>query len=299
VPTYRRPYRLGQLLGGLVGLRIPPAWELELVVVDNDPAGSARAVVDAAGSLPMPVRYVVEPQRGIPQVRNRAVAEASGSDWILFLDDDQVPRPDWLEHLDRTQRETHADVTLGPSLSAYEGRPPAWLADGRFLDSERFATGTEVPYWNARTGGVLIRASAMRDIGPRPFDDRLALTGGEDHKLFLGMQHAGRRIVWCDEAEVSDFVPASRANLRWLMRRWFRIGITRTTILRLERPSGLRLIKRIGAGLRLIVAGIGTLFAGPDRTARIRALLRVMTGAGLIVGVFGVRYNEYRVTHGS
>ena len=62
------------------------------VVVDNDADESSRAVVTAA-KLPWPVVYVVEPERGIPFARNRAVREAADSDFVVFIDDDEIPEP--------------------------------------------------------------------------------------------------------------------------------------------------------------------------------------------------------------
>jgi glycosyltransferase involved in cell wall biosynthesis len=297
--TYCRPRMLGRLLASVALIAVPTAWNLDVVVIDNDPARSGEPVVaEASAHLAVPLRYVVEERRGIPQARNRAVAEAGDAQWLVFLDDDQVPMADWLEQLDRTQRETGADVALGPVFAEYEEEPRTWVRDGRFLESDRFASGTEVPYWNARTSGVLIRMDRLRTLGARPFDERLALTGGEDHKLFDDLQHAGAAIVWADDAHVRDIVPPSRTTLRWLLQRSYRIGVTRSMLLRFDRVGLPRLAKRIGAGGRLMTIAAVSAARGPDRTTRIRALCWGATGLGLMAGVFGARYEEYQVIHG-
>ena len=114
VPTYRRPGGLFLLLGSLdaqVFSEAPPA--IRIVVVDNDETESAREVVDDARSfLRHPVHYRVEKRVGIPQARNAALAAALSSDWIAFVDDDEVPEPGWLDALLRTQRATGADVVM-------------------------------------------------------------------------------------------------------------------------------------------------------------------------------------------
>ena len=46
VLTYRRPAGLGQLLEGLAALDVPADVALRVVVVDNDPDGSGRAVAE-------------------------------------------------------------------------------------------------------------------------------------------------------------------------------------------------------------------------------------------------------------
>jgi glycosyltransferase involved in cell wall biosynthesis len=66
----------------------------EVLVVDNtegDPEieGLARQ---------FHARYSVEPVVGVARARNRGLAESS-TDIVAYIDDDAVPRPDWLKHL--------------------------------------------------------------------------------------------------------------------------------------------------------------------------------------------------------
>ena len=69
----------------------PTDIEIVVIVIDNDPGGSAREIVagymDAA---PFVVRYLHEPRRGIAFARNAALdaAQESGAKWIAFIDDD-------------------------------------------------------------------------------------------------------------------------------------------------------------------------------------------------------------------
>ena len=67
-------------------------------------------------------RYVHEPRPGISHARNRGVAEAKG-DFVAFIDDDELPAPNWLESLLLTQRTYRADVVLGPVRPVFD-RPP-------------------------------------------------------------------------------------------------------------------------------------------------------------------------------
>src|SRR5919107_3475810 len=107
--TYLRPRGLARLLEGLAALEVPDGVAVEVVIVDNDAAGSGRSVVDAAREgFPFPLRYVVEPARGIVAARNAAVAEASadGPVPVAFLDDDEWPAPRWLAELLRVAEAT-------------------------------------------------------------------------------------------------------------------------------------------------------------------------------------------------
>jgi glycosyltransferase involved in cell wall biosynthesis len=93
--TYRRPGVLPGTLARVLAQSRPPDT---LVVVDNDPDESARAVVEAAGgdARPTAVGYVasggnIGPAGGIALGMRHVLADADDDDWILVLDDDDPP----------------------------------------------------------------------------------------------------------------------------------------------------------------------------------------------------------------
>jgi succinoglycan biosynthesis protein ExoM len=91
IASYRRPQGLARLLEG-IGKQIlnPPMPEVRILVVDNDPEGSAASPCEAMGPLlPWPITYIHERDAGVSHARNCAVASARGwADYIAFLDDD-------------------------------------------------------------------------------------------------------------------------------------------------------------------------------------------------------------------
>lgn len=278
VITYRRPEGLGALLEAL---RLQDA---AVVVVDNDLAGTARPVCGGA-------RYVHEPRRGLSFARNRAIAAAAEqeADYLAFIDDDEVPRPNWLDELLRVAQEHRADVVAGRVVRRFERQPPDWVSHGRFFVDPRLATGTPVPI--AATSNVLI---SNRLFGMR-FDPRFARTGGEDTHFFLRASAAGYRIVWADEAVVEEQVPADRARLRWILRRAYRVANTWSLCERelMARPGvlGLRAVKAVGR----LVLGAGLLAAGAfaGRHVAARGLWQLAFGAGNLTGLLGIRFVEY------
>lgn len=300
VCTYRRPAGLRRLLQAVARLRTERAESLEIVVVDNDPDGSARATIEAmADAIPFIVRYVHEPRRGISFARNRAVAEADAvSEWIAFLDDDEEPEAGWLDALLAAQARFGADVVAGPVPPRYESEVPKWIVRGRFHEPQRHATGTVLPY--ADTGNVLVRASLFRQF-PAPFAASLALAGGEDTHFFLRVARAGHKIVWADDAVAWEWVPPSRARLPWLLRRAFRRGNTWALLERDLDPSprvlGMRIVRGGGRIARGAVVMPVSLLRG--RHAIVETLRGICFGAGSLAGVAGYRYDEYRTTHGA
>jgi len=305
VVTFQRPTGLRRTLDAIGRLETPGdgSISLDAVIIDNDAAGSARAVVEAAAAdFPIPLDYVIESVRGIPQARNRAVAIATerGADLIGFIDDDEEPQPDWLARMLEVRERTGAAVVAGRYEPVFERPPPHWMVEGRFFEPVRHRTGDIIPWIHARTSGVLISTSKL-PAGAQPFDERLQLTGGSDTDFFRRIQRDGGKIVWCDEGVVIEHVPVSRSSWRWLVRRKYRVGNNQSLfLLYFENPSTLRKLKRVGGGTALMVSGVGMMLVGAvkGRVAVVRGARRAAEGAGGIVGIFGLQYREYQQIHG-
>lgn len=298
VATYARPDGLTRLLDGLSALKTDAC--VRVVVVDNDAAGPSREACEArADKFPLGLRYEVEPQRGITYARNRAVAAAGTDvDFIAMLDDDEVPGRGWLEGLLRVQAKYEADVVAGPVLPYFPSMPAEWVQEGRFFDRPRYETGHELPH--AHTHNVLVRRSVFEKTGS--FDNRFALTGGEDLQFFRRVKADGARIVWANDAAVEEWIPASRANVGWLLRRAYRSGATLGQVDR-DRPDALvarpmRIVRGLGRATQGVLLTPVALVPWRGRQVRlVRALQLIWRGIGMVAGVLGGRYEEYRVTH--
>ena len=56
IASYKRPQLLAKLLSCLAGQNLPDGVTMAAIVVDNDPAGSARSAVEAAMAAGLPAR---------------------------------------------------------------------------------------------------------------------------------------------------------------------------------------------------------------------------------------------------
>lgn len=224
VVTHARPQGLARLLEGLAGqrFRAAPAG-FRVIVVDNAPRPDAEAVCAGfAGRFSAGLVYRRCARPGIASGRNAALEAAGDAEWIAFLDDDEVPEPDWLDRLLAAQRGHAADVVTGPVLPHFESPPPQWVLAGGFFAPEQRPTGTSLEV--AYTHNVLFRAEPVERLGLR-FDERLNLMGGEDTLFFRSLRRAGLRMVWADDARVREWIPAARLTRRWLVRRMVRYGV--------------------------------------------------------------------------
>jgi GT2 family glycosyltransferase len=276
------------------------APELGVVVIDNDAEGSARATLDEArAELRWPLIYEVEARQGIPFARNASVrvAFAHGARLIAFVDDDETVTPTWLAALLHTLERTRADVVTGPVVPVLPEALPDWVRRGEFFTPARHATGTRLD--RAFTNNALVRREVLERL-PTCFDERMALTGGSDTHLFQRLARAGASIVWCDEALVHDHVPASRATSEWLVQRWYRVGSVTTFVRKDTQPLPKALLTTAAASARAAVVGVALSAAGVvgGKHVRVKGARWIAYAAGLVSGLRGMRYEEYRHIHG-
>ncbi len=295
IATYRRPEKLASLLQDLIAQRRIPD---EVIVVDNDAAETARAVVSRQIELgaPFPIVYASQPLKNISLTRNKTVELARG-DWLAFIDDDERAPTAWLQELMDAAERFGADGVLGPVDPLVPGTAPAWIRRGRFYDFPRMSTGTVIPPNRLRFGNVLVRGSALRAMAG-PFDPAYGLTGGEDGDLLARLVQSGQRIVWCDEAIVQEPVEPSRLSLRWLLKRALSGGqdfARHTLIGRYGAVSpAARAIFLSRAVLQAVAAACLTLASWPlGRHVAAKWLIKLSANLGKISAFSGWRYREY------
>lgn len=223
IPTFRRPEGLRRAAGSILAQANPCGLALELVIVDNDPAASARdAVAALSDAAPVAVRYVHAAEPGVANARNAGVAAAEG-EFIAFLDDDEEAPAAWLCEMVGEQRFHEADVVFGP----VRARLPDAIEHHRAYYEEFFSrkgpeeSGVIDHYYGC--GNSLIRRAALpgRD---QPFSAERNDIGGEDDLLFAEMKQAGARFAWCAEAFVWEDPMLSRTRLGYTLRRAFSYG---------------------------------------------------------------------------
>ncbi|TPN89754.1 glycosyltransferase family 2 protein [Mesorhizobium sp. CU2] len=283
--TFRRP-ELADTLRSIAALEKPAGSEIGVVVADNDDEPTAQELVKAlTRELKLPIRYRHAPARNISIARN-ACLDASVSDFVAFIDDDETASAAWLVELMAAADAKGATAVLGPVRAHYRQDAPAWMQKGDFHST--------LPVWvrgEIRTGytcNVLLRM-ADSSLRSRRFSLARGQTGGEDTEFFDAMVKAGGRIAFAPEAYVDEVVPRARAAFDWLRRRRFRFGQTHGHLIGHNTP-GLRRVGQVclASAKAAYCFGMAVLTAvSPVR--RNRSVLRGIMHVGVVSGLVGVR----------
>jgi succinoglycan biosynthesis protein ExoM len=295
ITTYRRTSMLRRLLHALQSLTFTKTSEPEItiVVVDNDVSGSARAVVAEFLSRRYRLRYRLESRPGVSHTRNTAIETARTADFVVFIDDDEEPSPQWLDELLKVQAAFGAPIVAGPIVPRFEHTPPQWMLDGRFFQRKRYPTGTRVTSTSA--GNVLIGSRLLHAISPLWFDPRYSLSGGEDTHFFRRCAELGCPITWADEAIVYETVPDSRLSVGYLVAR-ARNGGNHWTRVDLDLCSTLpHLGSRFAVGLVRVLQGTAVAAVAPvlPPQKQLRGQLLLAEGIGNLRAFFGRTYESY------
>ena len=294
VPTCRRPDALATAVRSIFAQQGFARGELELVVVDNDPGGSARATFDALkGEATMPSLYVHAPIPGVAQARNAGMSAARG-EMIAFLDDDEEAPAHWLAALVSAQAKFGAAVVFGPVRAVL----PATTIEHRAYLEDFFSragpadAGVIDGYYGC--GDSLLVRSAM-PTRTNPFSAERDHIGGEDDLLFGTMKARGARFAWAPDAWVREHVPQGRANLGYAMRRAFAYGQGPSASAAAAQPArwtgvlGWMVQGSVQAAVFGTLAGLQWLIRSPRRA---QTLDRAARGLGKLLwfGVFKIEF---------
>ena len=133
------------------------------------------------------------------------------------------------------------------------------------------------------------------------FDERMALSGGSDSHFLQRVHRAGFKIVWSDEAVATEWVPPSRVRARWIFQRAYRFGTTIAFTYRDLNSTAVATAALLGMGCYRVGEGMCLFPVGlvRGRHGIVGSVRRICYGTGMLAGLAGVNYEEYRGTHGT
>lgn len=221
VPTFQRPKDLVIAVTSLFSQTMLAKADCKLIIVDNDPNGSAAPVVETlCAQAPASLRFVAlhEPKAGIANARNAAM-EHVDTDLLAFVDDDQTAAdPEWLEKLYNLYVELKPAVVFGPVVTVL---PRSVTQNQAYF--QRFF-GRNGPEARGLVDEYFGCSNTLIDLAQVPkqrplFDPKTNESGGEDDLLFDMIEKKGGKFAWHPDAPLLERVPKRRATLNYTLKR--------------------------------------------------------------------------------
>lgn len=213
--TFKRPDLLKLCLESLADLNIPDGINVEIVVVDNEPSDINKRIIDAANYI-----YLAEEKRGLVYARNRFLNYVTTqiSDYIGFIDDDEVASQDWLVDMLSAINKTDADAVSGPVEIVIPENSPAYLKYAyQFSKAREYKQTKTLPM-----GNVFFKTKLIAD-GLR-FDEKFNRTGGEDIDFFRRAAFSGAILFRSPLGVVKEFLTQEKASLYAFYNRVVRVS---------------------------------------------------------------------------
>lgn len=301
VCTMGRPEALARCLAGVCQGAGEP---FEILVIDQSRDSlTARRVKEEFGARGN-VSYIHSEKVGLSHARNLGAATAHG-EILLYVDDDAVPGPGWLE----AYRSAFVEILpvpgmmTGKTLPVYETERPPWYPLSReYLlgvydlgDQRRPLPENHLPV-GANFGVWSHLVSALGG-----FDDRLGFNesrgkgqvAGEDSLLGLKVLGAGHSLWYEPRAVVSHHIGARKLSRAYFLKRHYWEGITHITLqecLVRDSEDWLRAVFRwhVKNILRIVLlSGKAGLRAG-DPAGRMEDLAGMAMSLGICRKTFGL-----------
>ncbi len=296
IPTYKRPEMLEHLLDRLLECNIDNSLisSVVVIIVDNDPERSAEIVpprfTGTNVNHTFEIRYFSYPVKGLSNVRNELIKRVieENADYMLFMDDDEYPHPDWLNEMLKTLINNNADMVRGPVVPVFEEGIPAsirfWFKRKDYRNNEKIK--------KLATGNLIIKTETLKKLKVR-FDERFNFTGSEDAYFGMQMHEKGASLYWTNRAMVYEFVPRDRTKLSWLMKRKHRGATNFVYKMRIEKKYGKMMYKFMVSVFYILSGSAGLIMVPLPIKPRYWGILTISEGIGGLTGLFNYRPEGY------
>jgi succinoglycan biosynthesis protein ExoM len=213
--TFKRLTLLKLCLESLTNLKIPVGVSVEFVVIDNEPNDVVRKIVEAASFV-----YLSEQKRGLVYARNMFLnyVAAKKSDYVGFIDDDEVVVSTWLVDMLISMDETKADAVSGPvEIIIPENAPVCLKYAYQFSKVSEYKQSKTLPM-----GNVFFKTKLIEN-GLR-FDQKFNYIGGEDIDFFKRAALNGALLIRSPLGGVKEFLTAEKASIYAFYNRVLRVA---------------------------------------------------------------------------
>lgn len=252
IPTINRLHHLRLVIESVLQ-QIHEYSSARLLVVDNGSSDGTQEFLNRLSAQNPQVTWLAEDRRGSYYARSRAIDDAREA-YIIFLDDDAVPQPGWLQGLvdilDSDDRIGVVGCGVDPDWSI---RPPGWCTK-RHLDTlaiipreDERITNTRFPNFPPSIGlGIRLNECARlyssesrrrnyclgRKYGDKRISNAEQLIAAEDTDLCEIYARNGYGVLLATDLRVTHHIPETRLKWEWFQDKFCADGMSRIRLLR-------------------------------------------------------------------
>ena len=257
IPTSGRPKYLEAALHSLFSQRFTGEWEI--IVIDNSRAGDARDLIEELATNFSALRYIHQPRPGLHRARH-AGARAAKSEILVYVDDDVIAPPHWLEAIVRPFAESSVAIVGGPVRPRFEEATSQIEVDPVFLSLLDLGEEQLGLRWPGGVYGcnMAVRKSVLLEVGgfnPDGMRDPELIwqRGDGETGLHQKVFAAGWKVIYAPKAGLEHQIPARRLQTEALINRVFGQGISDSfSFARAHRSPWLRLRYGLIAAVRAL-----------------------------------------------
>jgi GT2 family glycosyltransferase len=213
-----------------------------LLVLEDDPQLIKGVKSTFEGG---PVKVLISEETGITNARNLGVRESTG-EIIIFLDDDAIPSPGWLDKLLEPYQRPDILAVGGGVVPEWIGKRPKWFPEemdwlvGCYYEGHSKKTSF---VRNIIGANMSFRREVFSEVGF--FSTEIGAIGkkriaGDDSEFCMRLRvHYGNdHILYRPSAEVRHRVPPSRQTMGYCYRRAYVEGVSKAVIARMFDKGG-------------------------------------------------------------
>ncbi len=229
-----------------------PREAYEILLVNNNSTDETDSLCREIGAAypDLRYRYIIEGRQGLSHARNRGINEAAG-EIIVFIDDDAVAEPDYLEMISRFFEQTPQAAAAGGRIYPnFESRRPRWMSHFLLSLTSSIDLGNTTKRFTHRqfpVGANMAVRKAMFDqygvFNPDLGRKGNSMDGAEEKDLFYRMMASGEKIYYVANAIVHHYVPDRRLTFDFFKRQ--AIGIGKSERIRAKNISKAEYIKSL------------------------------------------------------
>ena len=278
--TYNGAARIGMVIEALAA-QIQPLDTWELLVIDNASTDAtsevaARLIKEKLGGRG---RVVRDEKSGLSFARARAAQEAQG-EIVCFLDDDNIPEPDFVRNAIQAFRgHPKAGMIGGKVTPRWECNPtPLALAVANFALAICDRGNIPFCYEGIATGpvgaGMCIRTRVLRELFSNnafsQIPDRKgnALGASGDTALVVLAHQAGWEVWYEPSLQIAHLIPARRMQKDYLLRLYDGFGRSNIHVRALSDYKARIKLLRVAIGLKDFGRWISRKLTGPSKQLR-------------------------------